>query len=184
MRNLFFTILFLGIGTLSAMAQAAGDFRLNAGLALGTEAGFNGSGLGINIGGEYLFTENFSASPSFTYFFESSETVLGDEYSVRLSSFNIDGRYYFTSGPLQVYGIAGIAVLSITTEIPPIVVSGGGAFISTGGGKVSTSETGINFGGGLVYMMTDKLGLNGQLKYQTPGDGQAVLNGGITYKLN
>lgn len=157
-------------------AQTEGDFRLNGGLAYGSEAGFDGGGAGINVGLEYFFTDVISAAPSYTYFFESTEDVLGTEFSARLSSINIDGRYYFQTDGFQAYGLAGIAILAINTTTPD--------FFGTGTIETSDSETGLNIGAGIVYPLSEKIGLNGQLKYQTPGEGQLVLNAGVAIALN
>lgn len=175
MKKLLSVFAFLLISSV-AMAQVAGDFRINAGLAYGSEASLDGGGLGINAGVEYFFTDVISGAPSYTYFFEDSEEFFGSEISVRLSSINLDGRYYFMTDDIQVYGMAGIAILAVNFEsVDPF---SGTTF------EDSDSETGLNIGGGVVIPLSGNLGFNGQLKYQTPGDGQLVINAGVAIGIN
>lgn len=161
--SLFAAFLLVGV---TANAQEQGDIRVGAGLALGTKAAIDESGsklgLGINVGGEYLITDQISIAPSYTYFFESSVTVDSGfgtfEAKQQLSALNIDARYYFSDNGL--YGLAGFSNLS-----------------ADGGG----SEAGLNIGAGIMYPMSDSMFLNGQVKYQTPGEGQLVINAGVAF---
>ncbi|MEM8569094.1 MAG: outer membrane beta-barrel protein [Bacteroidota bacterium] len=179
MKKILFTAFSVLAFTVAVNAQEQGLVRLNTGLAFGSEAGFDASGFGINVGGEYFFTDVISAAPSYTYFFEDSEDILGFENSVRLSSINLDGRYYFLTDDIQVYGLFGIAFLSINGELQFVDLFGAVETV-----EFDDNETGVNFGGGIVYPLSDKVGLNGQLKYQTPGDGQLVINAGVAINLN
>ena len=163
----------------SAIAQTQGEIRAGLGLALGTEAaidddGSSKIGLGINIGGEYLVTDVIGVAPSYTTFFESSVGTGTSEISVKLSSFNIDGRYYFLTDDLQVYGLFGISIASSKTTTPVIFGFGG---------EFSDSETGINIGGGVNLPFGDNLLGNAQAKYNTPLE-QLVLQFGVSYIFN
>ncbi len=161
--SLFAAFLLVGV---SANAQEQGDIRVGAGLAIGTKAGVDESGeklgVGINLGGEYLITDAISLAPSYTFFFKSS--VAGSDFS--RSALNIDARYYF--GESGVYGLAGFSSVSAKVEVP-------------GFGSVSTSEGGLNIGAGIMYPLSDNLFANGQVKYQTPGEGQLVINAGVAF---
>ncbi|MEQ6166712.1 MULTISPECIES: outer membrane beta-barrel protein [unclassified Ekhidna] len=160
--SLFAAFLLVGM---TANAQEQGDIRVGAGLAIGTKAGVDESGekmgFGLNFGAEYLVTDVISIAPSYTMFFKSS--VGGGDYS--LSALNIDARYYF--GESGVYGLAGFSSVSAKVE--------GGGFSAT------TSEGGLNIGAGIMYPLSDNLFANGQVKYQTPGEGQLVINAGIAF---
>lgn len=161
--SLFAAFLLVGV---TANAQEQGDIRVGAGLALGTKAGIDDDGsekmgVGINIGGEYFVTDVISIAPSYTMFFKS--TVSGTDFS--FSAFNIDARYYF--GESGVYGLAGFSSLSAKVE--------GGGFSAT------DSEGGLNIGAGIMYPLSDNLFANGQVKYQTPGEGQLVINAGVAF---
>ncbi|MEO1256073.1 MAG: hypothetical protein AAFY41_14480 [Bacteroidota bacterium] len=159
MKKLFIaSVIFLVMGNVVS-AQEQGLIRATAGIAYGTEI----EELGINIGGEYLITDIISGGLSYTSFFTPDP--------VSFSSINIDGRYYFlTDGP-YVFGLLGLGIVRTKIEVP-------GFF---GGGTVSDSETGLNIGGGALFPFTDNLGALTQLKFNTVGDGQFVIQGGITY---
>ena len=163
--------IFMLAGTVAANAQEQGQFNLLGGLAYGTKSAIDVNstegkgGIGFYIGGEYLFTDQISAAPTFEMW-KSSDS--GVDYT--LTSINIDGRYYFVADDLSIYGMAGISLLKGKVE--------------SGGFSVSDDDTGLNIGGGVVYKLSDKFGLNGQLKYQTPGDGQLVLGAGVSFTLN
>ena len=154
--TLFTAFLFVGV---TANAQEQGDIRVTAGLAIGTKAGIDdhGSskiGLGLNVGGEYLVTDVISVAPSYTLFFKSE--VQGGAVSNQFSSFNLDGRYYFSDG--KFYGLAGLSFASVTAK----------ADFGFGSVEETDSTTGLNLGGGTMIPLGDTMFLNGQVKYNTP----------------
>lgn len=169
MKKLLLTAAIVAFFGFAATAQEQGDIRVGAGLAIGTKAGAEASatgvdsklGLGINIGAEYLITDAISLAPSYTFFFKNS--IGGADYS--LSALNIDARYYFADSGF--YGLAGFSSVSSKAE--------GGGF------SVTSSESGLNIGAGIMYPLSDNLFANGQVKYQTPGDGQLVINAGVAF---
>lgn len=181
--KLFALIALMAISSQS-WAQDQGQIRVGGSLALGTKAGISDTGdsklgVGINIGGDYFIIDNLSAGISYTFFFKSSVSYpdgLGGTYELSQSrgAFNIDGKYYFLTDPVRVYGLLGISIGSakVTTDVL------GSPF------TVSDSETGVNIGAGVDYPLSDKLALNGQLKYSSPYDGQLVINLGVFYSIN
>ena len=159
MKKLLLTTALVAIFGFAATAQEQGDFRIGAGLAAGTKAAFDEEGtklgLGINFGAEYLITDAISIAPSYTLYFKS-EVDLGGFGTIESSpkALNIDVRYYF--GESGVYGLAG--------------------FTNVGDEE---KESGLNIGAGIMYPLSDNFFLNGQAKYQTPGEGQLVFNAGV-----
>ncbi|MEM9857838.1 MAG: hypothetical protein AAF843_10795 [Bacteroidota bacterium] len=152
-------IIITSIIGIAANAQEQGLIRATVGLNYGTEI----EELGINIGGEYLVTDVISAGLSYTSFFAPDP--------LSFSSFNIDGRYYFlTDGP-YVYGLLGIGIVRTTVDFGPL-------------GTISDSTTGLNIGGGALFPFTDNLGVLTQLKFNTAGDGQLVIQGGLAYTFD
>ncbi|MEO9482031.1 MAG: outer membrane beta-barrel protein [Ekhidna sp.] len=151
----------------SASAQQQGDLRVGAGLAYGTKAtldlndGSTKGALGINIGGEYFFSDVISGAPSYTFFFKEEQG--GASFST--SSFNLDGRYYFGDGTF--YGLFGFAISSAKTK-------------ANGFGSFTTSDNGINLGAGAMIPAGDALFINGQLKYNTSFE-QLVLQAGVAF---
>lgn len=183
----FAAVLFL-IG-FSAGAQTQGEIRAGVGLVLGTsaaiDAGGNKAGVGINIGGEYLITDIISVAPSYTFFFgsdyEITEPLSGTSSttSFRSGVFNLDGRYYFDQFDFQLYGLFGFAFFNSTTETE--VDSPLFPVPST---EISDSEVGVNIGGGIFYPLNDDFLLNGQLKFQSAGDGQLAISAGLVYVIS
>lgn len=163
--------------TFAASAQQTGQIRVGAGLVLGTQAaideGGEKAGIGINIGGEYFVTDIISIAPSYTTFFKSDIDGIGFNSSLKVSSFNIDGRYYFMAGDLQLYGLAGLSFASgkSTNDVLGVPF------------KLKTNETGLNLGVGIVLPLADKLNLTGQVKYNTPLE-QLVVGAGILFTVN
>ncbi|MEM9857376.1 MAG: outer membrane beta-barrel protein [Bacteroidota bacterium] len=183
-------IIFLISISVNAISQVAGKIRAFGGFALGTEAGINNDGsssaqLGFTLGGEYFVTDQISAAPSYTYFFKSE---IGSDNSVKFSAVNLDGRYYKEFNAVTLYGLFGIAIVRSKVELPPRIVSvgGGGTTVTTftDGETITDSDAGLNFGGGVIIPFADRLGFNGQIKYQTPGNGQLVLNAGVVFDIN
>lgn len=174
MKNVVSILAFVLVLSFSSqiMAQDQGQIRLGGSLALGSKAGINDTGnklgVGINFGGDYFIIDNLSAGLSYSYFFKSSYTINTIEISQRISSVNIDGKYYFLNDPINVYGLLGFSVLSVTAGI--------------NGTTSSSSELGINLGAGVDYPLSDKLSLNGQLKFNSPFE-QLVINLGVFYTL-
>ncbi|QNL21907.1 outer membrane beta-barrel protein [Hyphobacterium sp. CCMP332] len=165
----------------AVLAQSAGEMRVSAGLAIGTEAGLDNNGgkalgLGINIGGEYFIVDNISASPSFTYFFESNVGTLPNRFSLRLNTLNIDGRYYLMDSPVEFYGIAGISIASARAE-SNVSIFGVNQVSSS-----SDSEVGLNFGIGANLPVTDEIQGNAQMVYNTPLE-QLIINLGVVYRI-
>lgn len=140
-----------------AQAQEKGNLRFGAGFLYGTEI----EELGLNLGAEYLITEKISIAPSYSIFFTPDPV----SYNV----FNLDGRYYFLTGGPQVYGLLGYA--NATSKVDFF------------GGEIKVSDSGLNIGAGAIFPLNDKFGINAQLKYSTPGDGQLVLQGGVVYTI-
>lgn len=163
-------------------ATAAGKMKLGAGVVYGSQAGMDNDGstkggAGINIGGEYFFTDKISAAPSFTYFFRSKAEFYGAEITARASSLNLDGRYYFSSNNgLSVYGLAGLAV-----GFASVKVEGDGYYVYSSSG--TESKAGLNLGAGLTYALQSDLDFNAQIKYNTPLE-QVVLQVGIAFPIN
>lgn len=173
MKKILLTAALVAVFGFAATAQEQGDIRLGAGLVLGTQTaldddGSEALGFGINIGGEYLVTDIISVAPSYSYFFESE--IAGGAFSVRYSSLNLDGRYYFGDG--MFYALAGLSFSSVTSTVEILGVSVEG----------SDTETGLNIGGGIMYPISDSVFLNGQVKYNTPIE-QLAINVGVAFGI-
>lgn len=154
MKKLFFLTIVVFVVS-SAKAQTAGDIRLQ----LGGDYGFEIERFGINLGAEYVFLDNISAAPNFTFYFPEND--------VNASNLNIDLRYYLTHDQLQFYGMAGFTTLWASTNYMGV--------------KSSASNSGANIGVGAVVRFGGNFGINPEVKYQTMGDGQVVAKVGLVY---
>ncbi|MEM1407750.1 MAG: outer membrane beta-barrel protein [Bacteroidota bacterium] len=187
----FIIVCILSFGYLKA--QEVGKINVFGGFVLGTAAGIDDDGsskaqLGVNLGVEYFITNEISAAPSYTSFFESEAGADGAELTAKYNAINLDGRYYFYENEFRLYGLLGIAILNSEIENPPFLsgVGGGGTSVITftPGETIDDTDVGLNLGGGIVLPIVERLGFNGEIKYQTPGDGQLVLKAGILFGIN
>ena len=159
------TIAFCGVALISSysvMSQSQGDFRVQVGGILGTEAAIDGVGFGLNFGAEYFVSDAISVAPSYDMFFKEdvNDSFFGN-YEYKLSSINIDGRYYFSEG---FYGLAGLSLASVSIF------------------GLSANETGLNIGAGYNLAMGDAMILNLQGKYNTPLE-QVVAQVGVAFSF-
>ncbi|MFY0654129.1 MAG: outer membrane beta-barrel protein [Cyclobacteriaceae bacterium] len=99
MKKLLVSTLFVVICIASASAQSEGDWRASGSLVLN----FDQANFGVNFGGEYFFTDQISAAPSYSNIFGSPSA----------NAFNVDGRYYFTDQNFDLYALAGFASVSV-----------------------------------------------------------------------
>ena len=137
-----FKNLLLGLSLLLstvALAQEKGDFNGFAGLSYPL---ISGADIGASAGVEYVFAENFSAAPSFTYYFSSGVTN---------TDFDIDARYYLGDESFQWFLTAGVSFASTS--------------LSGGGISVTASETGFNAGAGALFSLGNSLNLIAVAKY-------------------
>jgi len=71
--------------------------------------------------------------------------------------------------------------LGSSIEIPSYTIPYYGTI---GGGTESDTDFGINFGGGVDYLLTPQLVLNGEMKFKIAGDwDRFMISAGITYRL-
>ena len=153
LKKLLF-IFAISISTLS-FSQQEGDISTFFGTSYQL---INNSDMGINAGFEYIFRGNTAFAPSFSYYFSPKGITT---YSV-----NLDMRYYLTYGEkVKYYGIGGFNYLTVKV------------------GGVSESNIGVNAGGGIIYELNEKIGILGQLKYDTSGAGSIEPMIGISYRL-
>lgn len=190
------TLLVLGFLLFSgaqSIAQEKGKFRIGAALIMGTEAGITDDGesklgMGLNLGGDYFVIDKLSISPSYSFFFESSysETFgtpsgFGAKYYSRFSSFNIDGKYYFLTKNINLYGLLGLSFAREKMQTGYINVPNTLDLVPIP--DVINNNTGINIGGGVDFGLSDKIYLNGQIKYNTPLE-QLAINFGVGFVFN
>ena len=122
-----------------ALAQEKGDFNGFAGLTYPLESESN---LGITAGVEYVFANNFSIAPSFTYYFENEAT---------LTQLDFDLRYYLGSDSFNFFLTAGVSTIKASTDALGVTIS--------------ASQTGFAGGLGALISMSDSIDLITIVKY-------------------
>jgi len=157
--KLLLPLLFLALFTFQANAQEVGDIRLGGGLVFGTSTFAD---LGLNVRGDYQFTETIKGGVDFTYFFAN------EFYS--LSTVNLNGFYYFDAEGFNPYALAGINI-SIYS------------FPSFFGENASFTDVSLNLGGGADFPISENLAAFGEVKYVVSGIDQLVLTGGVKFLL-
>ena len=186
MKKLFFTLLIAAV-SVCAFAQK-GQKAVGLNLSYGSEI----ENLGIGIKGQYNFTDALRSEVSFDYFFKKNGCSMWD--------INVNAHYLFSlSEKVKVYPLAG---LTYTNWIFDNVMDDYDndydydydddiAYApkrskkdSDEGGSSSTGKFGINLGGGIQYNFTDKVFLNGEIKYQIINNfNQLVFGVGVGYKF-
>lgn len=145
MKSFVMTIIAVVLLSLTSMAQ----FKVGGGLWYGSDI----NTVGISIDGKYEFTEEWSGSGRYTYFFDSD---------INWSSLDFDANYFFYTieDVGSFYGIAGIDFLFFSYDFEAFGISG----------DVSDTFVGFNLGAGFEYELTDQLDLYPEMRY-TFGDG-------------
>lgn len=181
---------FATVFSFAATAQEQGQFAASASFAYGTASGINDDGdqtgsPGFNIGLEYFVTDKISIAPSYTMFFKSEVDFAGaGSASLSVNSINIDGRYYFLTDGLNVYGLFGVGIVGATGESEITV-----PFLGTTTVENSESTTGLNIGAGILLPVNEMIGIGAQAKYNTAevggdgGDAQLVINLGLNLRF-
>jgi len=115
---------------------------------------------GIGGGIEYFFTDKFAIMPSYIYLFPR----VGKE-----SNFNADLRYYVSTGPSQLYFMAGYSQ-SWENSQPD-------------GAGTRRNYKGANVGVGAYIRITDWLGLSTELKAQSQSRQEVGFRFGFAFPL-
>ena len=149
-----FKKLLLGAALMLSMtfvAQEKGDFNGFAGL---TYPLTSGSDLGITAGVEYVFAENFSAAPSFTYYTTSGVTN---------TQFDIDARYYLGDESFNWFLTAGFSSNRVSAN------------------GFSASNSGFGAGAGALFSLSDAIEILTVVKYNSVGSGAVVPFVGVNF---
>lgn len=128
------------------IAQEQGEFNGFAGLSYPLASG---SDIGATAGVEYVFAENFSAAPSFTYYFAGS--------GITSTQFDIDARYYLGDESFNWFLTGGVSINSVKV------------------GGISSSNTGFAGGAGAMFSMGESMDFLAVVKYHSEINGGGVL---------
>lgn len=178
----FFLMLCVALLSVGAFAQVKGDKSVGLNLSYGTEI----SNLGIGVKGQYNFTDAIRGEASFDYFLKKDGLKMWD--------ININAHYLFPlAEKFQVYPLVGLTYTNWSGDAgwyiddPDVMEDMEDMGYETEGsaeGSVSESKFGVNLGAGVQYNITEKWGVNFEIKYQLIGDyGQAVFGLGAIYRF-
>ena len=129
------------------IAQEKGDFNGFAGL---TYPLVSGADLGITAGLEYVFSDDFSAAPSFTYYTTSGVTN---------TQIDLDARYYMGEDNFKWFLTAGLTINSASAN------------------GVSVTDTGFAGGAGAIFSLSDSFNLLSTVKYSSNIEGVVPMLG-------
>jgi len=172
-RNVVVAICLIAMSiSVSAHAQVKGDMAVGGDLVIGMGDDWTNFGIGPKF--QYNVTDPIRLEGYFTYFFEKDYLSQWD--------FSVNAHWLFPiDKQITVYPLAGLGLLGSTVEIPSYTIPYYG---TVGGGSESDTDFGINIGGGADYQLTDKLVLNGELKFKIAGDwDRFMISAGLAYKL-
>lgn len=146
-----------------------GDVKLGVGLAYGSGVGFGSldNDLGIRVDGYYGLTNDIRLGADFTFYLPKSESGV----DLTVWELGLNGNYLFVNeSDLIVYALAGINITGVSMDF--------------GNGSSSSSEMGLNLGGGVEYDL-DFADLFGELKLAGLGGDadQFTIGAGLRFPL-
>ena len=153
-KVVLFFLVFTGFTSL-ASAQYQGQQRIYYANEYAVNSGF----LGMNLTGEYFPIDNISIVPSYTIFLPKAGKASGVDLNV---------RYYFTEEKIQFYGLAGYGYYTRKFEFSPFE---------------RLNFNSINIGAGGILKLSEELGINPEIRYQT-GRNDFLLRIGVVYFIN
>lgn len=136
--------------------QNQGDIRIHT---IGTY-GLRFQDFGAGAGVEYFFAEKFALMPSYTRLFPENG---------KGSNLSFDLRYYVSSGPSQLYFMAGYSQNWQNSQ--------------PDGAGITNNFVGANMGVGAYIRMTDWVGLSTEVKFQSQNPQEVGFRLGIAFPL-
>ncbi|MDR1583903.1 MAG: porin family protein [Prevotellaceae bacterium] len=153
-------IVVIAIATMSvaANAQDKGDMAIGGNLATGMGDELNNFGLGAKF--QYNVLKPLRLEGSATYFFPRNQYVSNlSKSSLSMWDFSANGHYLVpVSDKCTLYPLAGLSVLVVNSVTKSI--ERGGRY------RNSTSEAGLNLGGGVDFKLSNNIILNAEMKYK------------------
>ena len=145
--------------------ETSAQARAGLGFVYGSEV----EEFGFNFNGEYGINENISLNANISIFF--IEDVPGVDNG--FWTLNFDGHYYFQGGLSGFYGLAGLNIATATFE---------GEILGFPVDE-SSSELGLNIGGGYLYDTGGAIAPFGDVKFVLGDADQLVFRAGAKYNF-
>lgn len=154
-RYSLFLLLFASFGT-----TASAQLLVGGGVGYSLEA----EEIGINVRGVYGFNDAWRGQAGFTYY------LVGE--ALNLSELNLNANYVFSGEPggTLFYGLAGLNFFRAAIDLGSL-------------GKASSTETGLNLGGGANFAISDRTAIYGEVKYIIGDADGLVLKAGVLFGL-
>lgn len=122
------------------------------------------SNFGIGAKFQYSFTDHIRVEPAFTYYFKKDYLSMWDFMA------NVHYVFPMANDKLNLYPLAGLGVLGVKASVL--------------GYSASTTNFGVNLGGGVEYKVAKSIALGAEIKYQIVADyGHLGLQIGATYRF-
>jgi len=171
MRKVFLLTVLACVIVLTSYGQK-GDKSIGISLGYGTEIKSIGVGAKFN----YNITDPIQLSPSFNYFLKKD--------GVSMWELNADVHYLFpVADNLNVYPLAGLALLGTKTDAGDLYDEFEELGYEVESDSSSSTNIGLNLGGGVSYKLTDNISIGAELKYTLSDFNQLGLSANVTYKF-
>lgn len=134
------------IGNNRAEAQTKGE--MGAGLNFEIASGEDYTNYGLGVKYQWTFFNNMRLEPSFTYFFKKDNISTWD--------LTANVQYLFPIGPMMnVYPVLGMGMTGVNRDYEPLGLS-----------DEDDTKFAFNFGAGIEFMFTSRIGMNIEYKYR------------------
>ncbi|MEO1053366.1 MAG: outer membrane beta-barrel protein [Bacteroidota bacterium] len=179
MKSKAITILLTGMLLFAGIQVSQAQINIGGGLAYGTE--IENPGIGVNA--EIFVKENIAIRPGLVYFFPKDliNEAGSEDFKFKWFDVNINGNYYFeTDGIVKPYGMAGLNFAFLT--VPGFSFDFIGGQIGTE--SETTTEVGLNLGGGANFELSGSVIPYAELRYVLSDADQLVISAGVRFNIN
>ncbi|MDR1203485.1 MAG: porin family protein [Tannerellaceae bacterium] len=183
MKSVFRKVAIMAIAlvamSVAAGAQEKGDMAAGGNLVLGSGDSFTNFGIGAKF--QYNVTNPLRLEGSLTYFLPKKESVANlVETSLSMWDLSVNGHWLFpVAENVTLYPLAGLGILG-TSSSAKLNMGDWGNYSGSG----SSTELGLNLGGGIDLKLTDELIFNAELKYKTTSSwNRLLISAGLAYKF-
>ncbi len=155
-----------------AVAQQKGDKAVGVNLLLGSGDSFSNYGVGAKF--LYNVTDPIRVSAEFDYFLKKDHISMWDA--------SVYGHYLFpVNEQFTLYPSVGLGFINTKASIGGVLGDLGDMLgIDT---SASSTDFAFSLGGGAEYKLTDKMALNGELRYKIKDGNRLNIVVGVAYKF-
>lgn len=160
---------------MNVSAQEKGDMAAGGSVVMGSGDGINNFGIGAKF--QYNVTKPVRLEGSFTYFLPKDRGIISIKTSLSMWDLSVTGHYLFDMDEKFVlYPLAGIGILGCISSME--------SDLDEYNYSDSSTEFGVNLGGGIDFKLSETLILNGQIKYFLVSDwNRLIISAGVVYRF-